>query len=434
MAQAQHIGKLVVSMQDRAGLRVQRGPRPVPIDAEASYLITGGLGGFGLALASHLADRGARYIVLAGRSAPSPEAQFALDALAARGVKAVAIRADVTDRDAVARAIAAAQAMAPLRGVIHAAMVLDDAPIERLNEDRMWTAMAPKMLGAWHLHALTEGVPLDFLLLCSSITSTIGNPGQANYVAGNAFLDALAYYRRGRGLPALTVNLGNIGEVGYVARNKDASERLDRYKAMAMPIADVLDGIDDLLASHAVQVTLAKVDWSELRQLAGSQLPARLAGLVGELDAETAGGTGDARLRHILEADAEARPALLEGYIRDHLAHAIGASPSRIDPDQSLLSLGLDSLIAVEVRNRINSDFGLNVPLAKIIQSASVLTLAGYLAERLAEQDGDAAAGADGRPAPSSPAAVYEVRMATAHRPDSPPPGQGAAEYQRGRR
>jgi acyl carrier protein len=152
------------------------------------------------------------------------------------------------------------------------------------------------------------------------------------------------------------------------------------------------------------------------------------------LDAETAGGTGDARLRHILDADAEGRPALLEGYIRDHLAHAIGASPSRIDPDQSLLSLGLDSLIAVEVRNRINSDFGLNVPLAKIIQSASVRTLAGYLAERLAEQDGDAAAGADGRPAPSSPAAVYEARMPTAHRLDSPPPGQDAAEYQRGRR
>jgi NADPH:quinone reductase-like Zn-dependent oxidoreductase/SAM-dependent methyltransferase/short-subunit dehydrogenase/acyl carrier protein len=434
MAQAQHIGKLVVSMLDRAGLRVQRRPQPVPIDTEASYLITGGLGGFGLALASHLADRGARHIVLAGRSGPSPEAQSTLDALAARGVEAVAIRADVADRDAVARAIAAAQALAPLRGVVHAAMVLDDAPIERLNEDRMWKAMAPKMLGAWHLHALTEGVPLDFLLLCSSITSTIGNPGQANYVAGNAFLDALAYYRRGRGLPALTVNLGNVGEVGYVARNKDASERLDRYKAMAMPIADVLDGIDDLLASNAVQVTLAKVDWSELRQLAGSRLPARLAGLVSELDAETTGGTGDARLRHILDADAEARPALLEGYIRDHLARAIGASPSRIDPQQSLLSLGLDSLIAVEVRNRINSDFGLNVPLAKIIQSASVRALAGYLAERLAGQDGDAATGANGRLAPSSPSAIDEAGPATAHRLDSPPAGQAAAGYQRGRR
>jgi acyl carrier protein len=198
-----------------------------------------------------------------------------------------------------------------------------------------------------------------------------------------------------------------------------------------MPIADVLDGIDDLLASDAVQVTLAKVDWSELRQLAGSKLPARVAGLVSELDVETAGGTGDARPRHILNADAEARPALLEGYIRDHLARAIGASPSRIDPHQSLLSLGLDSLIAVEVRNRINSDFGLNVPLAKIIQSASVGTLACYLAERLTEQDGDAAA--DGRPAPSSPAAVYEAGTAPADRLDSSPPEQAAAEYQRGR-
>jgi acyl carrier protein len=146
------------------------------------------------------------------------------------------------------------------------------------------------------------------------------------------------------------------------------------------------------------------------------------------LDAETTGGTGDARLRHILDADAEARPALLEGYICDHLARAIGASPSRIDPQQSLLSLGLDSLIAVEVRNRINSDFGLNVPLAKIIQSASVRTLAGYLAERLAEQDGDAAAGADGRLAPSR---LHLETGPTAHRLD-PPPEQSAAEYQRG--
>jgi acyl carrier protein len=122
---------------------------------------------------------------------------------------------------------------------------------------------------------------------------------------------------------------------------------------------------------------------------------------------------------------------LLEGYIRDHLARAIGASPSRIDPHQSLLSLGLDSLIAVEVRNRINSDFGLNVPLAKIIQSASVGTLACYLAERLAVQDGDAAA--DGRLAPSSPAAGHEARAAPADRLDSSPPEPGAAEYQRGR-
>src|ERR1700682_458113 len=171
-------------------------------------------------------------------------------------------------------------------------------------------------------------------------------------------------------------------------------------------------------STGAGRESLAKLSGSERRQLTGSRLPARLAGVVNELDAETTGGTGDARLRHILDADAEARPALLEGYIRDHLARAIGASPSRIDPHQSLLSLGLDSLIAVEVRNRINSDFGLNVPLAKIIQSASVRALAGYLAGRLAGQDGDAAAGADGGLAPSSPTAIYEAGPGTDYRVD----------------
>ena len=117
--------------------------------------------------------------------------------------------------------------MGPLRGVMHAAMVLDDASIERLTEERMWKAMAPKIMGAWNLHTLTLDAPLDFFVLFSSLASIIGNPGQANYVAGNAFLDALAYYRRARGLPALTINWGVVGEVGHVAGSREMSVPAD---------------------------------------------------------------------------------------------------------------------------------------------------------------------------------------------------------------
>ena len=113
--------------------------------------------------------------------------------------------------------------MGPLRGIMHAAMVLDDAPIERLTEERMWKAMAPKVIGAWNLHTLTLDIPLDFFVLFSSFASIIGNPGQANYVAGNAFLDALAYYRRARGLPALTINWGVVGDVGHVAASPETA-------------------------------------------------------------------------------------------------------------------------------------------------------------------------------------------------------------------
>src|SRR5262249_47836909 len=198
MAQAKHIGKLIVSMQDRAGLPLERDLRfAAAISADASYLITGGLGGFGLAVAGHLVSSGARRLALVGRSAPTAATRGALDELRRSGAEVGGLSADVADREQVRRTIETVhRELGPLRGIIHAAMVLDDAPIERLTEERMWKAMAPKVMGAWHLHALTADIPLDFFVLFSSIASTVGNAGQANYVAGNAFLDALSYYRR----------------------------------------------------------------------------------------------------------------------------------------------------------------------------------------------------------------------------------------------
>jgi acyl carrier protein len=266
-------------------------------------------------------------------------------------------------------------------------MILDDAPIEHLTEERMWKAMAPKIMGAWNLHALTADTPLDFFVLFSSIASVIGSPGQANYVAGNAFLDALAYYRRVRGLPALTVNWGMVGGVGHVAASPETSERLNRLGMRAMPVSETLDTLDELLASNAVQVVVAQLEWKDVFRSRGARIPARFAGLGGESATEDGRATATSRVRDILEADEAALPSLLEIYIRDHLARAMGASPARIDVQQSLLNLGLDSLIAVEVRNRINVDLGLNVPLAKFKQSVSVRALAAFVAERLLERD-----------------------------------------------
>ncbi len=265
-------------------------------------------------------------------------------------------QADITDPEQAQHVIAAVQrTMGPLRGIMHAAMVLDDAPIERLTEERMWKAMAPKIMGAWNLHALTAGIPLDFFVLFSSITSVIGNPGQANYGAGNAFLDALAYYRRARGLPALTVNWGFVGEVGHVANSPEAAERLYRRRITAMPISETLDALDELMSSNAVQVGVVQLEWKELLRSTLSRVPARFAGLLGETGAEEGHSTANSGVREILEADAAALPSLLETYMRDHLARAMQASPAQIDTQFS--------------------------------QGASVKTLAAYVAERLLEGD-----------------------------------------------
>jgi acyl transferase domain-containing protein/NADPH:quinone reductase-like Zn-dependent oxidoreductase/acyl carrier protein len=388
MAQAKHVGKLIISMKDAAGLQVERRPRPAAIDADGSYLITGGLGGFGLAAADRLARRGARHLALAGRSGPSPTAQAAVDALRRRGVEVTVFQMDVADREQVKNVIAAIQRTThPLRGIMHAAMVLDDAPIERLNEERMWKAMAPKILGAWNLHALTAETPLDFFVLFSSIASIIGNPGQTNYVAGNVFLDTLAHYRRRRGLPALVVNWGIVGDVGHVARSPETSGRLDRLGFKAMPVAKMLDALDELMCGNAVQVGVAQIEWGEVLRSTAARIPARFAGLAGETGAEDGHSSASSRGRDMLEADPAALPALLETYIRDHLAKAMGAPPARIDTQQSLINLGLDSLIAMEVRNRINADLGVNIPISKFMQSVSISALAAYTAERLLDID-----------------------------------------------
>jgi NAD(P)-dependent dehydrogenase (short-subunit alcohol dehydrogenase family)/acyl carrier protein len=390
MAHAKHIGKLIVSMRDFAGLYVDQGPRTAAIDPNASYLITGGLGGFGLAVAGRLVRRGARHLVLVGRNAPSQSAQATVDILRQSGAEVMTYQADIADRKQAHHVIVDAQrAMAPLRGIMHAAMVLDDAPIERLTEERMWKVMAPKMIGAWNLHALTSDVPLDFFVLFSSIASVFGGPGQGNYIAGNAFLDALAYYRRARGLPALTVNWGTISDVGHVANDKETAVRLVRLGIKAVPASGMLDALDELMSSNAVQVGAARLDWSELSRSIGSRVPGRFAELAGANTAQEGRSTANPYLRDIIEADRASRPPLLEAYVRHHLARAMGASPTRIDTQQPLLNLGLDSLIAVDVRNRISADFGLNISLATFMQCASIKALAAYMAERLQDQDSD---------------------------------------------
>jgi NAD(P)-dependent dehydrogenase (short-subunit alcohol dehydrogenase family)/acyl carrier protein len=375
-------------MQDCEGLQIEPGAQPpVSLDPDANYLITGGLGGFGLAVAHHLASRGARHLALVGRSGPSPSAEDALERLRESGVQVTVFAADISDREQVREVVAAIQrSMQPLRGIMHAAMILDDAPIERLTEKRMWKAMAPKIMGAWHLHALTAAIPMDFFVLFSSFAAIVGNPGQANYVAGNAFLDALASYRRRRGLPAVAINWGVVGEVGHVAASHEMADRLDRIGLKAMPLAKTLDALDELISGEAVNVGVADVEWRTLLRATGMRASARYSALAGDAVLEDSHSSVTSGVHDILDADAASLPSLLVNYIRDHLARAMGNTPARIDAQQSLRNLGVDSLIAVEIRNRINTDLGVNVPLAKLMQDESINTLAAFVAERLTQR------------------------------------------------
>jgi acyl carrier protein len=178
-----------------------------------------------------------------------------------------------------------------------------------------------------------------------------------------------------------------LGDVGHVANSPETAQRFDRLGIKTVPVCETLDALDELMSSNAVQAAVAQIDWKELPRLMGSRIPARFVGLAGGASTEEDRSTANSYLRAIREANEAALVPLLETYIRDHLARAMGASPARIDTQRSLLSLGLDSLIAVDVRNRISADFALNIPLATFMQCASISALAAYMAERLQERD-----------------------------------------------
>ena len=236
MAQARHIGKVVLTIPPLASvpeLPIRTHHVPPTIHGDASYLITGGLGGLGLRVAQWLVSQGARQVALVGRSAASAEALKTIASLEAAGARILVAQADVSSSTEVAALLVTLrQKLAPLRGIVHAAAVLDDHTVLELSAEHFRTVARGKLQGAWNLHALTLGVPLDFFILFSSLASVVGTPGQGNYAAANAFLDALAQYRHGLGLPALSLQWGAFSEVGLAAAADHRGQRL-AYRGVA---------------------------------------------------------------------------------------------------------------------------------------------------------------------------------------------------------
>ena len=233
MQHSSHVGKIVVRPPKPGSVRAAN--KPLVISADGTHIVTGAFGGFGLETVKWLVDRGARHLVLIGRSgAASAEAKAVLGDIAERGVKVIADPCDITDLRALERLFEKIQATMPrVVGVIHAAMVLDDAIIKNLDADRFNRVLAPKVAGAENLDLVTRGQPLDYFVLFSSVTTMMGNPGQGNYVAANAYMEGLARRRRQEGLPALAIGWGPITDVGVVARSDKLQDNLKRLTGVS---------------------------------------------------------------------------------------------------------------------------------------------------------------------------------------------------------
>lgn len=409
MAQARHVGKVVVSLDDPDVRVAPERREPGQLHEEATYLVTGGLGALGLAVSRWMVARGARRLALLARSGPDPEARAALEDLRRAGAEVTVVRADVADSAALQRALEAIRSDgAPLRGVIHAAGLLEDGLLQNLDAGRLSRVLAPKVLGAWNLHALTLEDPLDFFLLFSSAASLLGSPGQANYCAANAFLDALAHSRRRRGRPATSIDWGPWRDIGLAAARGDRGERLASRGVGSLSADEGLAALGVLLGDAAPQVAVLDLDPQAWREIAPAFADLPLFAELGR-GVTQAGPAGALRLE--LEASgggAERRRRLLEG-VREQVGRVLRLAPARVDPDRPLADMGLDSLMMLELRRRLEGELGVALAATFAFNHPTPAALVPYLAERagLALEDRD---GADRAPVGEAAAAERRER------------------------
>jgi acyl transferase domain-containing protein/NADPH:quinone reductase-like Zn-dependent oxidoreductase/thioesterase domain-containing protein/acyl carrier protein len=396
MAQAKHIGKLVISLPATS----QRVASPAPrVRRDATYVITGGLGALGLQVARWLTYHGARHLLLVGRSSPSLEADKVLRELEGTGVKLRVERLDVAQEEQVARLLSmAANALPPLRGVIHAAGVLDDGVLVQQSKERFAAVMASKVQGAWNLHILSRELPLDFFVMFSSMASVLGPAGQANYAAANAFMDALAHFRRARGLPAVSVNWGPWSGAG-MATTLDSSG-LHRFATKGIKRilpAHGLEALGQILESGANQIAILPIDWDcYLRKYEPGHEPPLLRIVGGESRSANRTAIASRQTEPMPESASEASHEQLRERLRrqvaDDTARVLGLDTERLrNSRQSLNELGLDSLMAVELINAVRKSTGYRLPSALVFNGPSLDALIDSLAEQ-ADSDG-----ADGR-------------------------------------
>jgi NAD(P)-dependent dehydrogenase (short-subunit alcohol dehydrogenase family)/acyl carrier protein len=360
MQASRHIGKVVVTFApdfDPLGAPL---PQLAPVaKADATYVVTGGLSGFGLRSAWWLERHGARHLALLSRRGAddTPGADEILQQFAAAGVSVVAPPCDVADAGAVRATLASIAHMPPLRGIVHAAMVVEDALLRDLDPSQLHRVLAPKIRGAWELHEATRDAALDFFLLYSSATTLFGNPGQAAYVAANMALEALATERRALGLPATCIGWGPIADTGYLARNERMLEALvGRMGGAALKSDDALRELETLRDSSDANLGLIDLDWSTLSRFLPAAHAPKFLELARTVVGERVHGESAQDLRRRLEGlVGEALVNALTEIVRDEVAEILRIVPERLEPGISLLDMGMDSLMAVELATSIGA-------------------------------------------------------------------------------
>jgi NAD(P)-dependent dehydrogenase (short-subunit alcohol dehydrogenase family)/acyl carrier protein len=377
---------------------------PFALQKSAAYLITGGMGGIGLEIAKGMAERGARRLILMGRTPLPPRAEWRnVDPEGQTGKKITAIRqieaagasvqlafVDLADAEELNAFLLAYQdeGWPAIRGVIHAAAVSEDRLIAQMDTEALFRVFRSKMLGAWLLHRAFQDV--DFFVMLSSLGALLGQPGQSAYAAANAFLDALAHTRRSFGLPALSIDVGGWAETGFAATlgGRRTVDQLEQQGFDSFSIQSGLEAFFQLLQSEpsTPQIAAVPVDWQKVRQ---SRVSITRGGLLADLldsapasSKKDSGETGGI-LQELSAAGPENAAKLLEAYVQKQVAQVLKLPAERIEPARPLGSLGVDSLMAIELRNRLEAGLGIALSATLVWNYPTIAEMVPFLAKKI---------------------------------------------------
>ncbi|MGA8329894.1 MAG: type I polyketide synthase, partial [Mycobacterium sp.] len=384
MSQARHIGKVIVQM-----------PKPLQPQDDRSYLVTGGLGALGLHTAAYLAQLGAGDIVLTSRRTPDVDAQRVIDDITERyRCRIHTFSADIGDESEVDALLSRIrEELPPLAGVAHLAGVLDDALLAQQSVERFRTTLAPKAFGASYLDRLTREDDLDFFIVYSSVSSVLGPPGQANYATANALLDGLVANRKAQGLPATGINFGPWAH-GGMASSEAAQANLGVQGLIPLEPSAALSALAEVVANGIGQATVIKANWARAAKLLGASRPPILDVVLPSAMTDSA---GDAELlKKFNDVPVPQRGA----FLTEHLQREVQQFLRLAQPPAAssrFLDLGTDSLMAVELRNRLHAQFGgaFTLNATAVFDYPTIGGLAEYLAAQMPDADGEASADAE---------------------------------------
>jgi len=393
MLQGKHTGKIVVKFNNAEGTNShnQKNKKDDQMKIRGTWLITGGTSGFGLATALWLAENGVRNLILASSSGiQKPDTEDIIEKIKALDTKISIEKCNISNQDDVHHLFNKIKKKQPsIKGIIHAANLYDDRLIKDLDEASIFNVTGPKLIGAWNLHHASADISLDYFVLYSSITTAIGNPGQANYVAANAGLEGLATMRQQAGLPATVIAWGPIGDTGYLARHTHVRDGLARHLGKQAPSADnALKAMDHLLTSQEHQIA-ASFDWPTLAKFLPSSNSFRFIHLAKSNSTNIKASDMEDFHSLISEKSSSEAITIIENLVRIAVSQTLAIAEDRIKPHCTLHELGFDSLMAVDLALGLEARFDIKVPPMVLNDSPTVEKLASFIYQQYQKNSKD---------------------------------------------